>query len=159
MCIFNYNAPVYKIWNKSIKKCVLHSCAHKSQDSKQNMTFYPIKDGPLGVASPKTIRVYIWLWWTSIRNLKEIHQEMWPPERTQDSNQNMTFDPIKDGPLGAASPTRPNAKRGLACCPRDSYKQLAGNGFKFTDPCSLTMGSSKMYVNTLWVTFNHLYKR
>ena len=35
-----------------------------------------------------------------------------------------------------------NAKRGLACCPRDSYKQLAGNGFKFTDPCSLTMGSS-----------------
>ena len=35
-----------------------------------------------------------------------------------------------------------NAKRGLACCPRDSYKQLAGNGFKFTDPCSLIMGSS-----------------
>ena len=35
-----------------------------------------------------------------------------------------------------------NAKRGLACCPRDSYKQLAGNGCKFTDPCSLTMGSS-----------------
>ena len=35
-----------------------------------------------------------------------------------------------------------NAKRGLACCLRDSYKQLAGNGFKFTDPCSLTMGSS-----------------
>ena len=33
-----------------------------------------------------------------------------------------------------------NAKRSLACCPRD--KQLAGNGFKFTDPCSLTMGSS-----------------
>ena len=35
-----------------------------------------------------------------------------------------------------------NAKRGLACCPRDSYKQLAGNGFKFTDPSSLIMGSS-----------------
>ena len=35
-----------------------------------------------------------------------------------------------------------NAKRGLTCCPQDSYKQLAGNGFKFTDPCSLTMGSS-----------------
>ena len=25
-----------------------------------------------------------------------------------------------------------NAKRGLACCPQDSYKQLAGNGFKLT---------------------------
>ena len=35
-----------------------------------------------------------------------------------------------------------NAKRGLACCPQDSYKQLAGNGFKFTDLCSLTMISS-----------------
>ena len=67
--------------------------------------------------------------------------------------------PYKRWTTRAASPTRPNAKRGLACCPRDSYKQLAGNGFKFTDPCSLTMGSSKMYVNTLWVTFNHLYKR
>ena len=33
-----------------------------------------------------------------------MHQETWPPERTQDSNQNMNFDPIKDGPLGAASP-------------------------------------------------------
>ena len=27
---------------------------------------------------------------------------MWPPECTQDSNQNMTFDPVKDGPLGPA---------------------------------------------------------
>ena len=37
---------------------------------------------------------------------------------------------------------RANAKRGLACCPQDSHKQLAGNGLKFTDPCPLTMGSS-----------------
>ena len=29
---------------------------------------------------------------------------MWPAERTQDVHQNMTFDPIKDGTLGAASP-------------------------------------------------------
>ena len=26
-----------------------------------------------------------------------------------------------------------NAKRGLTCCPQDSYKQLAGHGVKFTD--------------------------
>ena len=63
------------------------------------MTFDPIKDGTLGAASPKTIGVYIWVWCTSVQNLKEIHQEMWP-----DFHQNMTFDPIKDGTLGAASP-------------------------------------------------------
>ena len=28
---------------------------------------------------------------------------MWPAERTQDFHQNRTFDPIKDGTLGAAS--------------------------------------------------------
>ena len=35
---------------------------------------------------------------------ERIHQEMWPAEHTQDFHQNMTFDPIKDGTLGAASP-------------------------------------------------------
>ena len=29
---------------------------------------------------------------------------MWPAEHTQDFHQNMTFDPIKDGTLGAATP-------------------------------------------------------
>ena len=29
---------------------------------------------------------------------------MWPAEHTQDFHQNMTFDPIKDRTLGAASP-------------------------------------------------------
>ena len=29
---------------------------------------------------------------------------MWPAERTQDFHQNITFDPIKDETLGAASP-------------------------------------------------------
>ena len=29
---------------------------------------------------------------------------MWPAERTQDFHQSMTFDPIKDGTLGAALP-------------------------------------------------------
>ena len=33
----------------------------------------------------------------------QIHQEMWPAERTH-FHQNMTFDPIKDGTLGAALP-------------------------------------------------------
>ena len=36
-------------------------------------------------------------------NCEEIREEMWPAERTQDFHQNMTFDPIKDGTLGAAS--------------------------------------------------------
>ena len=35
--------------------------------------------------------------------MKEIRQEMQLIERTQDFHQNMTFDPIKDGTLGAAS--------------------------------------------------------
>ena len=50
-------------------------------------------------------------------------------------------------------PPKANAKRGLTCCPQDSYKQLSGNGIKFTYPWSLTMGSSEGYVNTLRVTF------
>ena len=37
----------------------------------------------------------------------------------------------------AYNQNKANAKRGLACCPRDSFKQLAGNGFKFTDPGKL----------------------
>ena len=36
---------------------------------------------------------------------KQIRQEMWPVERTH-FYQNMTFDPIKDGTLGAALPKR-----------------------------------------------------
>ena len=48
----------------------------------QNRTFDPIKDGTLGAASPKPIGVYIWLWCTSVQNLKEIRQEMWPAECT-----------------------------------------------------------------------------
>ena len=31
---------------------------------------------------------------------------MWPAERTINFHQNMTFDPIKDGTLGAASPNK-----------------------------------------------------
>ena len=80
----------------------------RTQDSNKNMTFDPVKDGPLGPVTPETIYRCVHVTMmdprTSIQNLKEIHQEMWPPERTQDSNQNMTVDPIKDGPLGAASP-------------------------------------------------------
>ena len=32
--------------------------------------------------------------------------KMWPAERTQDFHQNMTFDPIIDGTLGAATPNQ-----------------------------------------------------
>ena len=39
-----------------------------------------------------------------MQHSEEIHQEMWPAERTQYFHQNMTFDPIQDGTLGAASP-------------------------------------------------------
>ena len=35
--------------------------------------------------------------------MKEIRQEMQLIEHTKDFHQNMTFDPIKDGTLGAAS--------------------------------------------------------
>ena len=35
--------------------------------------------------------------------MKEIRQEMQLIEHTQNFHQNMTFDPIKDGTLGAAS--------------------------------------------------------
>ena len=70
----------------------------------QNMTFDPIKDGTLNKSSPKTIGVYILPRYTSIQNFKEIRHEMWPALRTINLLQNMTFDPIKDGTQGAASP-------------------------------------------------------
>ena len=37
---------------------------------------------------------------------EKIRQEMWPAERTQDFHQTITFDPIRDGTLGAASPKK-----------------------------------------------------
>ena len=69
------------------------------------MTIDPIKDGEHRGQHHQKLKVcrfdcdtHLW------QNLKEISQEMWPAERTQDFHQNMTFDPIKDGTLGAALP-------------------------------------------------------
>ena len=63
-----------------------------------------MKDGTLGAVPPKTIGVYILPRYAPIQNLKEIRQEIQLRERTQECQPKMTFDPIKDGMLGAAPP-------------------------------------------------------
>ena len=50
----------------------------------QNMTVWLYKRRNNGAASPQTIGVYIWLWCTSIQQLKEIRQEMQLLERKQE---------------------------------------------------------------------------
>ena len=80
----------------------MQQSTHKNVN--QNMTFDPIKDGTLGAASPKTIYGCVDLTMMHIcTKLERNRSRMWPAERTH-FHQNMTFDPIKDGTLGAASP-------------------------------------------------------
>ena len=47
----------------------------------------------------------MWLWCTSVQNLKENPSKYVACRAQGDFHQHMTFDPIKDGTLGAASPT------------------------------------------------------
>ena len=65
------------------------------------MTFDLIKDGTLGQHHQKQEACRFYQDTTHIQNLKEIRQEM---QLLENVNQNMTFDPIKDGTQGAASP-------------------------------------------------------
>ena len=82
--------------------------AERTINFHQNMTFDPIKDGFFGGSITQNYRcvdltMNFYDAHRSVKNLKEIRQEMWPAERTH-FHQNMIFDPIKDGTLGEASP-------------------------------------------------------
>ena len=77
------------------------------QDIHKNITFDPIKVGTPRAALPERkcvdftmLHIY--------SKFERFHQEMLLPERIQDIHINMTFDPIKDGTLRAASPKRIN---------------------------------------------------